>query len=240
MSTPAFNPTKSFKTTKKVVAPEPLIDDEIEAVLDGEFDPKPRGTKEVVIDVEPPAAPKVERRSININSFEAACAYIQGLKDFDFTDPRGTDVADVPWMNYQKRFMESIGEVIIPHALYAEIGGTRTEEQRAKWGPEKMKAAVVAFLNRNADASKSGYQYRIEDWRVVPIDAPKIELGPESTQVEYTGSTDHSAIPTPKAPVVPETRTICTVCSGATEGFPAPEHCCELFQAPITVGVKRI
>jgi|SRR5690348_8906619 len=220
------------------VAPIEPIADEVQRVLDGEDAPLPMGLK--MQESEKPAAPKPQRQSAGIKTFEQACAFIEGLAEFDFASPRGTEIAGKPWMNFQTRLMESVGEILIPHDLFAEIGGDWTEQQRYKWPAEKMKAAVVAFADRNVDPIKRGLQFRISDWRIVPIGTTKFELGPESTQVESIGSTNHAAIPTPEAPVVPETRTICTVCSGATEGFPAPEHCCELFQAPITVGVKRI
>jgi hypothetical protein len=238
MSTPAFNPTKSFKATKKIIAPQPLLDDEIEAVVNAE--PIPRGLKEVVVHVEPP---KIERRSIAITTIEQASAFVEGLATFDFSDPRGLEgIRGEPWKNFHSVLLESIGERVAAHDLYADIDARIGEDHltRKAATPEQLKSAIVKFVDRHCDPSKPGFQFRIVDWRILPI-SPVARLA-VNTPVAPTSVIEQKAsavIPEREVAAVPQIEMRCSVCQASSEAFPAPPHDCQLFMAPTTVGLRR-
>jgi hypothetical protein len=234
--------TRLSVVRQETVAPVESVDDEIERVVNGEFEPIPRGVHTAQPEpVEKPAAPKPARRSAGIRTFEDATAFIQGLAEFDFSDRRGLEtVCGKPWTNFQEQLMESIGQIFIPHDLFADIGGEWREDQRSKWSVEKMKAAVVAFADRSVDPTKPGHQFRVEDWRVVPITAAKQSIVTEAPIQSPISETVKTPIPARVVETVLIEDTVCSICQNTITGPPIPPHDCSLFQTSTVIGTRDV
>lgn len=213
-------------------------DDEVVEVLSGVYDPPPRGAKR------PDAAEsQPEDHSCGITTFDQAVPFVEGLATFNFSDPRGLEgIRGEPWKNYHAVLLESIGERVAAHDLYADIDARIGEDHltRKAARPEQLKSAIVKFVDRHRVPSKRGFQFRIVDWRILPI-SPVARLA-VNTPVAPTSVIEQkttAAIPERKDATVPQIEMRCSICQASSEAFPAPPHDCQLFMAPTTVGLRR-